>query len=184
MELPTHSTAKDPRASTVAAQVERLRQSRMASKSKQQWEQIYQTLFQLGGTCWALWTAYSQSDKAGYTNPNRTLCGIIIFVPSTLVWLWARLLLAEAGSFSVMPWSEAPPKLVTTGPYSLFSHPVYLFSWLQGLGMLLIVGSGWGLLILVLFGVPVQLYRARSEDGKLRLKFKGYWENWRKDLWF
>ena len=93
--------------------------------------------------------------------------------------LWCNLLAAMAGvsasilgvltlsflgrSFSVMPEAR---RLVTTGPYSIVRHPLYLFELLGVVGILLQVRSLPGVPLLALI-VALQIARARWEEAVL-----------------
>ena len=95
------------------------------------------------------------------------------------MWGWARLELALNGSFAV--GARAPARLLTSGPFSYFRHPVYVSSTLFAGAMCLIVGSVRGILTLVLLGIPIQLYRARAEDKVLKESFGHTWVQWAND---
>jgi protein-S-isoprenylcysteine O-methyltransferase Ste14 len=100
--------------------------------------------------------------------------------------LWCNLLAVAAGvsasilgaftlsflgrSFSVMPEAR---RLVTSGPYSIVRHPLYLFELLGVAGILLQVRSLPGLSLLGLI-VALQIARARWEEGVLDRAFPEY----------
>jgi protein-S-isoprenylcysteine O-methyltransferase Ste14 len=74
---------------------------------------------------------------------------------------------AELGSaWSLVPKAHQGTGLVTTGPYRLVRHPIYLGLALLAMGEALAFGS-WPALVIVLSGiVPTFAWRARAE-GKL-----------------
>ncbi len=97
--------------------------------------------------------------------------------------LWCNLLATAAGlsasvlgvltlsflgrSFSVMPEAR---QLVTSGPYGIVRHPLYLFELLGVIGILLQVRSSSGVLLLALI-VALQIARARWEEAVLDRAF-------------
>ena len=119
-----------------------------------------------------------------------------LFVPSLLVFSGntagpTALLLAASGSFlavagaavvvrsraelgaawSLVPKADQGTGLVTTGPYRLVRHPIYLGLALLALGQALAFGS-WPALIIVLAGiVPTFAWRARAEEKLLGRTF-------------
>jgi protein-S-isoprenylcysteine O-methyltransferase Ste14 len=93
--------------------------------------------------------------------------------------LWCNLIAAAAGisasilgawtlsflgrSFSVMPEAR---RLITSGPYSIVRHPLYLFELLGVVGILLQVRSLAGIMLLASI-VALQIARARWEEAVL-----------------
>ena len=124
------------------------------------------------------------------------LAAVGMYVPSLLVFsgsatgsialllAWSGLLLAVAGVALVVrsraelgpAWSFAPRAdrgtgLVTTGPYRLVRHPIYLGLALLTTGQALAFAS-WPALVIVLFGiVPTFAWRARTEEAMLGRAF-------------
>ena len=79
--------------------------------------------------------------------------------------------LAHLGrSFSLM--AEAR-RLVTTGPYSIVRHPLYLFEEIASLGILLQFFSVYTALIFVLH-ILIQLQRMKNEETVLEKAFPEY----------
>ncbi len=81
--------------------------------------------------------------------------------------------LAHLGrSFSLM--AEAR-RLVTTGPYRLVRHPLYLFETIASLGVLLHFLSGYTLLVFLAY-ILIQLQRMKNEEAILHKAFPEYEE--------
>jgi len=79
---------------------------------------------------------------------------------------------AELGpAWSFVPKADQGTGLVTTGPYLLVRHPIYLGLALLVMGEALAFGS-WPALMIVLFGiVPTFAWRARAEETLLSRTF-------------
>ncbi|HEY1632090.1 MAG TPA: isoprenylcysteine carboxylmethyltransferase family protein [Rhizomicrobium sp.] len=73
-------------------------------------------------------------------------------------------------SISIMPESR---KLVTSGPYAVVRHPLYLGEQVALLGVALLVTSPWAIALLVL-QFCCQLYRMNYEEGVLSKAFPEY----------
>jgi protein-S-isoprenylcysteine O-methyltransferase Ste14 len=66
-------------------------------------------------------------------------------------------------------------KVISTGPYALVRHPMYVGGLIFGLGIPLALGSWWGLFMLVLF-TPVMAWRILDEEKLLASDLMGYAE--------
>lgn len=64
-------------------------------------------------------------------------------------------------------------KLVSTGPYALVRHPMYVGALIMVIGVPLALGSYWGLLFLLL-NVPILVLRILDEEKMLRSDLDGY----------
>lgn len=93
----------------------------------------------------------------------------------TLALIGAALVLrsrAELGSaWSLLPKADRATGLVTTGPYRLVRHPIYLGLTLLAAGNALSFGSGVAFLIVLSGIVPTFTWRARVEEGELSRTF-------------
>lgn len=68
---------------------------------------------------------------------------------------------------------EKGQKVITTGPYSIVRHPMYVGSLLLYLATPIALGSYWAIPPF-LFMVPVLVYRIQDEEALLRRKLPGY----------
>ena len=73
-------------------------------------------------------------------------------------------------SLSIMPEARA---LVTSGPYSVIRHPLYLGEEISIFGLAIQFLSGWAMLILAV-QIACQLYRMHYEEGVLSDNFPQY----------
>jgi protein-S-isoprenylcysteine O-methyltransferase Ste14 len=96
---------------------------------------------------------------------------------------WMGLVVARlqlGASFSVRAKAR---KLVTTGIYSKIRNPIYVFSWIFLLG-LVIVSRRWLLLIPLAVLIPVQIGRARKEQNVLEEAFGDEYVRYKAGTWF
>jgi protein-S-isoprenylcysteine O-methyltransferase Ste14 len=70
---------------------------------------------------------------------------------------------------------EAGQSVISTGPYALVRHPMYVGGLVFMLGIPLALGSWWGLLIIALFA-PVIAWRIIDEEKLLAKDLPGYRE--------
>lgn len=68
---------------------------------------------------------------------------------------------------------EEGQKVISTGPYALVRHPMYLGSMVLYLFSPLALGSYWAL-IPALFSIPVFIFRIRNEEEVLQRDLPGY----------
>ena len=103
--------------------------------------------------------------------------GALLGVASAALIVKSRAELGVAWSF--VPQADQGTGLVTTGPYRLVRHPIYLGLSLLVMGEALAFGS-WPALMIVLFGiVPTFVWRARAEEKLLDRTFDGHFAAYR-----
>jgi protein-S-isoprenylcysteine O-methyltransferase Ste14 len=104
--------------------------------------------------------------------------GILLAMTGIALLLVARVQLGK--SFSVTAQAR---KLVIHGLYSRIRNPIYVFSAMMVLGVLLVVQKPeWFLLFAVL--IVVQTLRARKEARVLEEKFGEEYREYRRNTWF
>lgn len=94
---------------------------------------------------------------------------------------WVLGMIHLGNSLAVLPGSKT---LVTGGIYRFTAHPIYRGISLTMLGLVLCLGSTWGLAYLVLVVTPLNWVRARMEDTRLAARFGGRYAAWRARTWF
>ncbi|WP_353641863.1 isoprenylcysteine carboxylmethyltransferase family protein [Mesorhizobium sp. WSM2239] len=113
---------------------------------------------------------FSGSSEAPMALP-LALSGCLLALAGATIVLRSR---AELGAaWSLTPKTDPSTGLVTTGPYRLVRHPIYLGLTLLAVGAALAFGS-WPAFLIVLFGVgPTFAWRARAEEKLLSRTFDG-----------
>jgi protein-S-isoprenylcysteine O-methyltransferase Ste14 len=105
----------------------------------------------------------------GFTALLLALAGSLLAVSGVALVLRSRAELGPAWSF--VPRADRDTGLVTTGPYRLVRHPIYVGFTVLALGEALAFGN-WPAVLIVLCGiVPTFVWRARAEDTVLRRAF-------------
>ena len=95
--------------------------------------------------------------------------GSLLAVAGAALVLRSRAELGPAWSF--VPMADHSTGLITTGPYRLVRHPIYLGLALHAMGEALAFSS-WPAFLIVLCGiVPTFAWRARAEERLLRRTF-------------
>jgi protein-S-isoprenylcysteine O-methyltransferase Ste14 len=108
-------------------------------------------------------------SPAGSTALLLASAGSLLAVAGAVLVLRSRAVLGPAWSF--VPKADQGAGLVTTGPYRLVRHPIYLGFALLAMGQALAFGS-WPALVIVLAGiVPTFAWRARAEEKLLSRTF-------------
>jgi protein-S-isoprenylcysteine O-methyltransferase Ste14 len=111
---------------------------------------------------------FSGSSEASVVLP-LALSGCLLALAGAALVLRSRAELGPAWSF--VPKAHEGTGLVTTGPYRLVRHPIYLGLALLATGEALAFGS-WPALMIVLSGiVPTFAWRARAEEKLLSRTF-------------
>jgi protein-S-isoprenylcysteine O-methyltransferase Ste14 len=108
--------------------------------------------------------------------PTLVVAAIVAAVSFPL-WVLARLQLGSAFSFRARA-----DHLVTTGLYSRFRHPVYLFGSIAGVASLVSLQVWWVLVVALLLS-PITIVRTIREERVLRAAFGAEYDRWRKRTW-
>ena len=104
--------------------------------------------------------------------------GFCIAVPAAVLLFTARWQLGK--SFSVTPQAR---ELVTWGIYSKIRNPIYVFSALLLVGVLIALQYRYALLLLLVL-IPIQIARAHQEAQVLEARFGEEYRNYRRGTWF
>ena len=75
-------------------------------------------------------------------------------------------------------------KLVKSGPYKFIRHPVYLGMTIAIMGIPISLESWTGVLAVLVFFLPSEIYRAKLEEKVLSDMFREEWENYKKETGF
>lgn len=73
-------------------------------------------------------------------------------------------------------------RLVTTGLYWKIRHPVYVFGELAFAGLFIAWGNPFGLLYVLT--IPIEAWRARTEEVVLEKAFGDEYRRWKAGTWF
>ena len=106
------------------------------------------------------------------------IAGIAIALPAFVLLIISRFQLGRA--FSV---SAKASVLVTSGIYSRIRNPIYVFSTIMMLGLIIWYGRPRLLLFLGVI-VPLQIYRSRKEQAVLAAKFGNEYLAYKRQTWF
>jgi protein-S-isoprenylcysteine O-methyltransferase Ste14 len=127
--------------------------------------------------CVALLVLALASFRPGVWNTARW-AGLIIAILAAIPLFVARYQLGK--SFSVTPQAR---ELVTHGIYSKIRNPIYVFSTLFVIGLLLALQIPRALVFVPIL-IAVQLLRAHREAKVLQDKFGNAYQEYRKKTWF
>ncbi len=114
----------------------------------------------------------------GYAALLLALTGCLLAVAGAALVLRSRMELGPAWSF--VPIADEATGLVTTGPYRLVRHPIYLGLSMLAMGEALAFAS-WPAFLVVLAGiVPTFVWRASAEEKLLTATFGERYARYRK----
>jgi protein-S-isoprenylcysteine O-methyltransferase Ste14 len=115
------------------------------------------------------------SFKIQASNLPLILPSLLLSIIGLILWFSSYFYLRT--NFSVLPLAK---RLITTGPYRFFPHPIYLGIGLTMIGLSLSTQSTKGLLYTLLVCIPLSLCRARQEEKTLKKKFGQKYEAYKK----
>lgn len=110
------------------------------------------------------------------------ILGFVLATAGVVLSLWAEWLLGLKTAILTTrifdKESKEEQKLISTGPYALFAHPIFLGEWLIIFGCFLL--TSWiFLLVLLLVAFFSDVFSARGEERDLRLRFGEEYRNYR-----
>ncbi len=109
---------------------------------------------------------------------TRFYAGMALVAVSFALWMTARIQLGA--SFTAV---AAAHRLVSTGLYSKFRNPIYLFGQLAFLGLAIAWGKLAGYVVVVAI-IPFQMARAHAERMVLEKAFGDEYRAYRARTWF
>ncbi len=115
--------------------------------------------------------------RPGEWNAAR-IAGLCIALPAAVLFFTARWQLGR--SFSITPQAR---QLVTRGLYSKIRNPIYVFSALLLVGVLIALQYRYALLIPLVL-IPIQILRARKEARVLEARFGEDYRKYKAGTWF
>lgn len=109
-----------------------------------------------------------------------TLLGALLFFSGLALFLWGRRTMGDMYDLSSSLGAElyADHRLVTSGPFAIVRHPLYLAGQLAEVGALLIFRN-WTMAP-VTVNAPMLILRARREEETLAAEFGPRWEEYKR----
>ncbi|MDF1537212.1 MAG: isoprenylcysteine carboxylmethyltransferase family protein [bacterium] len=106
---------------------------------------------------------------------------LVLARPTASTLLWGLILIAAGQTIRI--WSSGyihkNEVLTVTGPYSLSRNPLYVGSFLMGMGFVVCMGVPWLAMAFLLFFAGVYWFTIRWEEDKLERFFSEQWDRYR-----
>src|SRR5215467_9855181 len=119
----------------------------------------------------------SSSSPAGFIALLLALSGALLALAGAALVVICRGELGPAWSFA--PKADQGTGLITSGPYRLVRHPIYLGVTLLALGQAVAFGNGPAIFIALVGIIPTLAWRARAEEKLLSRTFGESYEVYR-----
>jgi protein-S-isoprenylcysteine O-methyltransferase Ste14 len=115
--------------------------------------------------------------KGGIPIPEEPVktAGFIVFGLGMLLFAYAIIYLRDAFRGNIQPITK---DLITTGPYQVVRHPLYLAMLTSCLGLAFGMRSIAGLACVVFLFLPLCIYRAKLEERALYARFGEQWQDY------
>jgi protein-S-isoprenylcysteine O-methyltransferase Ste14 len=133
--------------------------------------------FAASGLFFAFLAAFA-GNAEGPVAPLLALCGCLLALAGAALVLWSRAALGSAWSF--VPMADQGTGLVTTGPYRLVRHPIYLGLSLLAMGEALAFSSWPAVAVVFSAIVSTFVWRACAEERLLADTFGERYAHYRK----
>ena len=102
--------------------------------------------------------------------PYSTIVGILLILLGLFISGWASYYLLKLGKGTPLPIAPTQ-RLVIAGPYNYCRNPIMLGSIIYYLGLILIVNSLSGILLVIMFEALYGIYIKFIEERELELRF-------------
>jgi len=102
-----------------------------------------------------------------HPRPGTLLLGLLFIIPGESLRIWSS------------GYIRKNEMLSTTGPYSLSRNPLYVGSFIMGVGFIISMGVVWMAFLFFVFFTGVYWFTIRWEEDKLERRFSEDWERYR-----
>ncbi len=121
------------------------------------------------------------SGIGGYLLIYTVPLGVVVVAIGLIIRQWA---LRTLGKFFTMPITISKNhRIVQEGPYKWIRHPAYTGGFLTILGIALALGSALGILVTVVVGLSIYVYRINIEETALRSRFGKEYDKYAKQTY-
>ena len=129
------------------------------------------------GAVWLLYRMWHPLPPIlwGRVRALATLVGALLYFPGLALILWGRVAMGEMHDISSSLGVQlyARHRLITSGPFGIVRHPMYVGGILAELGAVLLYRT-WSVLLIAL-NAPVLVLRAHKEEEVLSAEFGEEW---------
>jgi protein-S-isoprenylcysteine O-methyltransferase Ste14 len=123
--------------------------------------------------------AYLGPKNFGFGYDELVYAGLSMGAVGVILWVLAMLTLGP--SLAVLPGTD---RLVTRGVYRYLRHPVYVGIVLTLSGLFLACGSAICLAYVLVVVIPLNIFRARTEEQVLREQIGESYQHYRETTFF